>query len=87
MGSPRPRGAPFELVSRGGLLGQVTLVAPAALGQSVAAQALCQSDWVGDAWRRGPEVAWCSVKNVKGDGHAADPPLASSSVRVSERIV
>ena len=83
MGSPRPRGAPFELVCRGGLLGQVTLVASAALGQSVAAQALRQSDWVGSAWRRGPEVAWCGVQNIKGEGHAAYPPLASSSVRVS----
>ena len=77
-----PRGAPFELVCRGGLLGQVTLVASAALGQSVAAQAPRQSYWVGSAWRRGPEVTWCGVKDVNSKGHAVYLPVASRCLRV-----
>ncbi len=87
MGSPRPRGAPFELVGRGGLLGQVALVSPAAPGQSVATQSLGQSGWVGGSWRRGPEMAWRSVEDVQGDWHAAGAPLTSRSVRAPKRVM
>ena len=82
-----PRGAPSKLVGRGGLLGQVALVASAALGQSVAAQAPRQSDWVGGAGRRGPEVAWCGVEYVHGERNALYQPSASCSARLAERIV
>ena len=82
-----PRGAPSKLVGRGGLLGQVTLVSSAALGQSVAAQAPRQSNWVGSAWRRGPEVAWRGIQNVHGEGYALYQPPASCGVRMAERIM
>ena len=82
-----PRRAPPKLVCRGGLPGQVALVASAALGQGPAAQAPRQSCWVGSAWRRGPEVGWCGVKDVYSEGHAVYLPMASRCVRVPERVV
>ena len=81
------RGSPFQLVGRGGLLGQVALVASAALGQRISAQAPGQFSWVGSAWRCGPKVAWGRVKNVHGEGHALYQPPASCGVWAAERVV
>ena len=82
-----PRGAPSKLVGRGGLLGQVALVASATLGQSVAAQAPSQSGWFRSAWRRGPEMGRCGVQNVHGEGYALYQPSAFGGVRMAERVM
>ena len=81
------RGAPFELVGRGGLLGQVALVASAALGQRISAQAPSQSSWVSSAWRCGPEVGWGGVQNVHGEGYTLYQPPASCGVWMAERVM
>ena len=82
-----PRGAPFELVGRGGLPGQVALVASATLGQSVAAQAPSQSGWFRGTWWRGPKMGRRGVENVHGEGRALYQPSALSGVRMSERVM
>ena len=82
-----PLGAPFELVGRGGLPGQVALVASATLGQSVAAQAPSQSGLVSSAWRRGPEMGWCGIQNVHGEGYTLYQPPASRGVWMAERVM
>ena len=81
------RGSPFQRVGRGGLLGQVALVASAALGQSVSAQAPSQSGWVSSAWRRGPEMGWCGIQNVHGEGYMLYQPPASRGVWMAERVM
>ena len=63
-----PRSAPFELVGRGGLPGQVALVASATLGQSVAAQAPSQSGWFRGTWWRGPKWAGAASRMSMAKG-------------------
>ena len=81
------RGAPFELVGRGSLLGQAALVASAALGERVAAQPPSQSTWVSSAWRCGPEVFWDGVQNVHSEGDTLYQPPVTCGLRMAERVV
>ena len=82
-----PGGAPPELVCRGGLPGQVALMASAACEQGPVAQAPRQSDWVGCARRRGPEVAWRGSEDVHGKWHTVCAPVVPRGLWSPESVI
>ena len=87
IGEVRLANASAQLVRRGGLPGNVALVAASTLGECLAAQAPRESGWVRGAWRRSPEEARCVIKGFHSDWHAVYLPQSSHCVRMSYGIV
>ena len=71
------RGAPPELVCRGGLPSQVSLVAPTTPSQGPITEASRKTVWVDPACRLGPEEVWRGVEDVHCVWHTVRPPVAS----------